>query len=101
MKVTIVYGFLGSGKTTFLRRLIPKHKSRERVAVLVNEVGAVGIDGTVLEADEMNVRQLPNGCICCELRGDLLMALQEIEHRFHPDRLIIDPPRPRVPRPLS
>ena len=91
MKVTIVYGFLGSGKTTFLRRLIPKLKSRERVAVLVNEVGQVGIDGTVLEADEMNVKLLPNGCICCELRGDLLMALQEIEHRFHPDRLIIEP----------
>ena len=91
MNVTIVYGFLGSGKTTFLRSLIPKLAVRERVAVLVNEMGQVGIDGTVLESDEMNVQMLPNGCICCELRGDLFLALKELEKRFHPERLVIEP----------
>ena len=91
MNVTIVYGFLGSGKTTFLRSLIPKLAARERVAVLVNEMGEVGIDGTVLESDEMNVQMLPNGCICCELRGDLFLALKELETRFHPERLVIEP----------
>ena len=91
MNVTIVYGFLGSGKTTFLRSLIPKLAVRERVAVLVNEMGEVGIDGTVLESDEMNVQMLPNGCICCELRGDLFLALKELEKRFHPERLVIEP----------
>ena len=91
MNVTIVYGFLGSGKTTFLRSLIPKLAVRERVAVLVNEMGEVGIDGTVLESDEMNVQMLPNGCICCELRGDLFLALKELETRFHPERLVIEP----------
>ena len=61
------------------------------MAVLVNEMGEVGIDGTVLESDEMNVQMLPNGCICCELRGDLFLALKELEKRFHPERLVIEP----------
>ena len=91
MKVTIVYGFLGSGKTTFLRSLIPKLAAHERVAVLVNEMGEVGIDGTVLESEQMNVQMMSNGCICCELRGDLFAALGELEKKFHPDRLVIEP----------
>ena len=91
MNVTIVYGFLGSGKTTFLRSLIPKLTAHERVAVLVNEMGEVGIDGTVLESDEMNVQMMSNGCICCELRGDLFLALKELEQKFHPERLVIEP----------
>lgn len=101
MNVTIVYGFLGSGKTTFLRSLIPKLTPRERVAVLVNEMGEVGIDGTVLESDKMNVQMMSNGCICCELRGDLLVALKELETRFHPERLVIEPTGLAAPNQLD
>ncbi len=91
MKVTIICGFLGAGKTTFLKHLL--QESSARTAVLVNEFGEVGIDGTLIAASSSNVDmiELPNGCICCSLKSSLVEAILEINQSLHPDRLIIEP----------
>ncbi len=90
MKVTLVYGFLGAGKTTLLRRLIPRFVELGRAAVLVNEFGREGIDQDVLAAADVQVRELAGGCICCEVRGDLMAALAQIGREARPDRLVIE-----------
>ena len=91
VKVTLVYGFLGAGKTTLLRRLIPRLQSLGRTAVLVNEFGREGIDQHVLRSTDIKVRELTGGCICCEVRGDLLAALVQIGREVAPERLIVEP----------
>lgn len=91
MKVTIICGFLGAGKTTLLKNLL--QEGIEKTAVLVNEFGEVGIDGALLSASSSNVDmiELPNGCICCSLKSSLIEAIIEINQRFQPERLIIEP----------
>ena len=91
MRATIVYGFLGAGKTTLLRSLVPRLASVESTALLVNEFGIEGVDQVVLTSDDLTVRQLVGGCVCCEVRGDLMVALDEIERVVGPDRLVIEP----------
>ncbi len=91
VKVTLVYGFLGSGKTTLLRRLIPRLQPLGPIAVLVNEFGREGIDQHVLRTADVRVRELTGGCICCEVRGDLLAALVQISRDVAPDRLVVEP----------
>ena len=91
MRATIVYGFLGAGKTTLLRSLIPRLADVEATALLVNEFGIEGVDQIVLASDDLTVRQLVGGCVCCEVRGDLMVALDEIERVVGPDRLVIEP----------
>lgn len=91
VKVTLVYGFLGAGKTTLLRRLIPRLQPLGPIAVLVNEFGREGIDQHVLRTADVRVRELTGGCICCEVRGDLLAALVQISRDVAPDRLVVEP----------
>jgi len=91
MRATIVYGFLGAGKTTLLRSLVPRLASVESTALLVNEFGIDGVDQVLLASDDLTVRQLAGGCVCCEVRGDLMVALDEIERVVGPDRLVIEP----------
>lgn len=91
MKATIVYGFLGAGKTTLLRSLVPRLASVESTALLVNEFGIEGVDQVVLASDDLTVRQLVGGCVCCEVRGDLMVALEEIARVVGPERLVIEP----------
>ena len=91
MNVTLVYGFLGAGKTTLLRRLIPRLQPLGRTAVLVNEFGREGIDQHVLRSADVRVRELTGGCICCEVRGDLLAALVQISRDVAPERLVVEP----------
>lgn len=80
--VTVIAGFLGSGKTTLLRRVVRDERFGKGVAVIINELGALGLDQELVRSEEttatMYLRQLVSGCICCSLRGDLLSALQEI-----------------------
>ena len=101
MRVTLVYGFLGAGKTTFLRRLIPSFLKLGRTAVLVNEFGHENIDGTVLRSTDLQVRELTGGCICCEVRGDLIAALAQIGREVRPDRLVIEPTGLAAPQMLG
>lgn len=89
--VEVVAGFLGAGKTTFVRRLLANADPNVRTVVLVNDFGAVGIDGSLLNNRGADVVELPNGCICCSLRSDLGRQIRETVARFSPQRLIIEP----------
>lgn len=101
MKVTLIFGFLGAGKTTLLRGLLPQLARRERIGILVNEFGAVGIDGALLSTGQVAVREMASGCICCALLGDLARALMEIHAGWNPDRLLIEPTGLAAPEPLG
>lgn len=89
MKVLVVSGFLGAGKTTFIRELARRIEGS--VVVLENEFGEVGVDGDLLADVPIEVVELAQGCICCTMRTDFLRAVDEIERRFHPDVLLIEP----------
>ncbi len=91
MNVTVVYGFLGAGKTSLLRILVPRLTAIEKTAVLLNEFGALGIDQAVLQQDDILVREIAGGCICCEMRGDLLAVIERIAREIGPARLVIEP----------
>lgn len=91
MIVDTVYGFLGSGKTTFIRRVLEAWGQQERLVVLVNEFGEVGIDGALLQGLGQEVVELPSGCICCSLQADFKRQLLEIAADLKPERVIIEP----------
>jgi len=89
--VEVVVGFLGAGKTTFLRRMLAMADPNVRTVVLVNDFGAVGVDSALLNGRGADVVELPNGCICCSLRNDLAMQIRDVVARFAPARLLIEP----------
>jgi len=90
MKVQLICGFLGAGKTTLLKNLVSEYGPD--TAILVNEFGELGIDGTIVsEGTNLNVVEMPSGCICCSLRESLVDAVREIIENFHPGQLIIEP----------
>lgn len=89
MRVTIICGLLGSGKTTFLNQLLKK-KGPDTV-VLVNEFGDVGIDGQLLSSSGRDVVELPSGCVCCTLKADLVSTLKDIILKYNPEEIIIEP----------
>ncbi|MFZ5632328.1 MAG: CobW family GTP-binding protein [Bacillota bacterium] len=91
MIIDIISGFLGSGKTTFIRQLTGQLTPLERVVVLVNEFGQVGVDGALLRQGGNEVVELSSGCICCTMKADLGRQIPEIAVNFAPDRLIIEP----------
>lgn len=90
--VHIVSGFLGSGKSTLIRALLANKPPREHWAILVNEFGQVGIDQTMFDpSDDVTIKGLPGGCLCCQLAFVLQAGLVNLLHRAKPDRLIIEP----------
>jgi len=91
MIVDIVFGFLGSGKTTFIIRTLEKWGAEEKIVVLVNEFGDVGIDGDLLTGQGGDVVELPSGCICCTLQTDFRSQMLEISNTINPERVIIEP----------
>lgn len=91
MIVDIVYGFLGSGKTTFITRVLKEWGDKEKIVVLVNEFGEVGIDGSLLKGQGGNVVEMPSGCICCTLQADFRSQLLDIIQTIQPERVIIEP----------
>ena len=89
-EVILISGFLGSGKTTFLRRLLSWPGQLAGTVVLVNEFGQIGIDGEMLEGYNTPVFELANGCICCTLQGDLMRSLDGIVSQLQPKRLLVE-----------
>ena len=89
MRTTVVSGMLGSGKTTFIGHLLKE--SRTRTVVLVNDFGALGIDGEVFSAAGIEAVELPSGCVCCTLKFDLITTIERIRTTFDPEHLVIEP----------
>ena len=92
MDIHILGGFLGAGKTTLLMRLIDLFSAKgKKVAIIVNEAGSVGVDGTTIKGKGYDAIELPQGCICCTLVGALQESLVQVVRDYHPDVLIIEP----------
>ena len=90
-KVNIISGFLGAGKTTLIKKLLGGAFEGEKVVLLENEYGEVGIDGGFMKDSGIQITELNSGCICCTLVGDFTKALAELIDTYHPDRIIIEP----------
>lgn len=90
-KVDIISGFLGAGKTTLIKKMLEEKLHTEKVVIIENEFGEVGIDGSVLKNSGIEVREINSGCICCTLVGDFTRAIQEVIMKYTPDRIIIEP----------
>ncbi|MBQ7505882.1 MAG: GTP-binding protein [Lachnospiraceae bacterium] len=90
-KIDIISGFLGAGKTTLIRKLLEESLTKEKVVLIENEYGEVGIDGGFLKDAGIEITEMTSGCICCTLVGDFAKALREVLEKYHPDRIIIEP----------
>jgi len=88
--VILLSGFLGSGKTTLLKRILSWETDLSGTMVMVNEFGEVGIDGALLKGSGSDVVELASGCICCTMSADMSRSLEDILHRFHPKRILIE-----------
>ncbi len=92
MDIHILGGFLGTGKTTLLMKLVSMYsEAGKKVAIIVNEAGDVGVDGTTIKGKGYNAIELPQGCICCTLVGALQESVVQIVKDYNPDVLIIEP----------
>ncbi len=90
-KIDIISGFLGAGKTTFIKKMIDEVFKGEKLVLIENEFGEVGIDGGFLKDSGIEISELNSGCICCSLVGDFGKNLHEVIEKFHPDRILIEP----------
>ena len=90
-KVDIISGFLGAGKTTFIKKLIKEVYQDEQIVLIENEFGEIGIDGTFLKEAGIDIKEINSGCICCSLVGDFSKSMEEVINKFNPDRIIIEP----------
>lgn len=90
-KIDIISGFLGAGKTTFIKKMLKEVFSGEKVVLVENEYGEVGIDGGFLKDSGIEIKELNSGCICCSLVGDFNRSLNEVIETYHPDRILIEP----------
>ena len=90
-KVDIFSGFLGAGKTTLIKKLIAEALQGEKLVLIENEFGEIGIDGGFMKESGIQVNELNAGCICCSLVGDFTAALHEVLDTYHPDRILIEP----------
>lgn len=90
-KIDIISGFLGAGKTTFIKKLLQEAIAGEQVALIENEFGEIGIDGGFLKDAGIEIREINSGCICCSLVGDFGKSLEEVLTKYQPERVIIEP----------
>ncbi|MFI3177812.1 MAG: GTP-binding protein, partial [Eubacteriales bacterium] len=91
VKIDIISGFLGAGKTTLIRKLIQQGFQGEKVVLIENEFGEIGIDGGFLQEVGVEIREMNSGCICCSLVGDFEESLKEVITTYTPERIIIEP----------
>ena len=90
-KIDIFSGFLGAGKTTLIKKLIQEAYAGEKVVLIENEFGEIGIDGGFLQDAGVSITEMNSGCICCSLVGDFSKALQQVAAQYEPDRIVIEP----------
>ena len=90
-KIDIYSGFLGAGKTTLIKKMISEGYKGEKLVLIENEFGEIGIDGGFLQEAGINITEMNSGCICCSLVGDFGRALTQVIDEYHPDRIIIEP----------
>lgn len=90
-KIDIISGFLGAGKTTFIKKMLKEAFAGEQVVLIENEFGEIGIDGGFLKEAGIEIREMNSGCICCSLVGDFGKSLKEVVDTYHPERILIEP----------
>ena len=91
VKIDIISGFLGAGKTSLIKKLLKEAFEGEQVVLIENEFGEIGIDGGFLKDAGIEIREMNSGCICCSLVGDFGASLKEVVEKYHPDRILIEP----------
>ena len=91
IKIDIISGFLGAGKTTLIKKLLKEAYQGEQVVLIENEFGEIGIDGGFLKDAGIEIREMNSGCICCSLVGDFEESLKQVVQTYHPDRIVIEP----------
>ena len=91
MKIDIYSGFLGAGKTTLIKKMIQEAYAGQKLVLIENEFGEIGIDGGFLQEAGINITEMNSGCICCSLVGDFGKALRQVMDTYHPDRILIEP----------
>ena len=91
VKIDIISGFLGAGKTTLIKKLLQDALKGQQVVLIENEFGEIGIDGGFLKDAGIEIKEMNSGCICCSLVGDFGTALKEVVEKYHPDRIVIEP----------
>ena len=90
-KIDIFSGFLGAGKTTLIKKLIKEAYAGEKLVLIENEFGEIGVDGGFMQDAGIKVNELNSGCICCSLVGDFAKALKKVYAEYRPDRILIEP----------
>ena len=90
-KIDIFFGFLGAGKTTLIKKLLKEALAGEKVVLIENEFGEIGVDGGFMKEAGIQVTEMNSGCICCSLVGDFGKALRQVIEQYHPDRILIEP----------
>ena len=91
IKIDVISGFLGAGKTTLIQKLFKEGFDNEKIVLIENEFGEIGIDGGFLKESGVNIKEINSGCICCSLVGDFSKSLKEVIETYNPDRIIIEP----------
>lgn len=91
VKIDIFSGFLGAGKTTLIKKLLEEAFTGEKIALIENEFGTVGIDGRIMKDYDLQITELNAGCICCSIAGDFTQGLKEVLKLYKPDRILIEP----------
>ena len=89
--IDIYSGFLGAGKTTLIKKMIREAYQGEKIVLIENEFGEIGIDGGFMQDAGIQVNEMNSGCICCSLVGDFGRALKQVISDYHPDRILIEP----------
>lgn len=90
LRVNLLFGFLGSGKTTLVRRILGERGGERKMAVIVNEFGEVGVDGDVIAGSNVDLVELTSGCLCCTLRGSLMSAVEELREKAAVEQIVVE-----------